>query len=176
LFQVVGYGINKGIRTESTTIFREAVRGIIIDKTNLLMVHSSKNGDYKFPGGGIFGKETHYQTLMREIREECGALVTEIGPEFGKVIEYDVPLEREYDVFIMNSYYYFCQIERALFAQKLDQYEYDLGFHPVWVDIDTAILNNKDIASSILTEKIRWLPRETFILEQIRKRIFYTRD
>ena len=165
-----------GIHTEGATILREAVRGIVIDKTNLFMIHSSKNGDYKFPGGGITGKETHHETLKREIREECGALVTEIGPPFGKVIEYDLPLERDFDVFKMTSYYYYCQIEHALFTQKLEQYEYDLGFHHVWVDIGTAIQNNKDIASSNLTEKIRWLPRETFVLEQIQKRIFYARD
>lgn len=51
-------------------IFREAVRGIIKHENKLLMVYSSKDGDYKFPGGGVDVGETHEEALVREIREE----------------------------------------------------------------------------------------------------------
>lgn len=68
------------------------------------MVYSSKDGDYKFPGGGVDSGETYEEALIREIREECGAKVTNICFEFGKMVEYDVPIEKEYDVFKMISY------------------------------------------------------------------------
>jgi 8-oxo-dGTP pyrophosphatase MutT (NUDIX family) len=163
-----------GIIHTGATILREAVRGIIIDETNIFMIHSSKNGDYKFPGGGIIGEETHHETLAREIREECGVAVTQIGTAFGKVIEYDVALEQEFEVFKMTSYYYFCHIEKVFMAQKLELYEFDLGFQPVWVDIRRAIRTNIEIADSISAGNIRWLKREIFVLEKIQERVLHT--
>jgi 8-oxo-dGTP pyrophosphatase MutT (NUDIX family) len=170
----------KGLRTEGSTIYREAVRGIIIDGPKLLLIHSRKNGDYKFPGGGIIGSETHQETLAREIREECGTRMTQIGPAFGKVIEYDTPMEADFDVFQMTSYYYLCQVEPVFFEQQLEQYEHDLGFEPVWICIDDAMRRNRKIARSVAPEgiqstriEIRWLSREIFVLEQVRERLFH---
>jgi len=53
----------------------------------------NQNGDFKFPGGEIIDNEIHRVALAREIREECDAQVTQIGPAFGKVIGYDIPRE-----------------------------------------------------------------------------------
>jgi 8-oxo-dGTP pyrophosphatase MutT (NUDIX family) len=160
------------MQTEGRTIFREAVRGIIANGPNLLMIFSTKNGDYKFPGGGIDDPETHQEALIREIREECGTLVTKVGPPFGKVIEYDVPIEPEYGVFKMTSFYYLCQVDYEFSEQKLDEYEFELGFQPVWVEINQAIQNNKKIIASNRHEKIPWLTRETFIMEQLQEHFF----
>lgn len=115
------------------SITREAVRGIIHDDKNkkLLMIYSAKNGDYKFPGGGVELGETHEETLIRESSEECGANISEIEREFGKVIEYSKPKEEDFDVFIMTSYYYLCKVYNTFGNQKLDQYEKDLGFEPI---------------------------------------------
>jgi hypothetical protein len=50
-------------------------------------------------------------------------------------------------------------------AQKLDGYEKDLGFKPVWVDIDEAISMNQSLLNS---DKIpEWLKRELFVLDYI---------
>jgi len=48
------------------------VRGIIIDKGKILLIHRIKNGEefYSIPGGGIEADETDKETLIREIREE----------------------------------------------------------------------------------------------------------
>ncbi len=43
----------QGINFDGKTVYREAVRGVIIRNKTLLMVYSSKDGDYKFPGGGV---------------------------------------------------------------------------------------------------------------------------
>src|SRR5690554_1883720 len=108
----------KQLNKNGKIITREAVRGIILNNEKVLMIFSSENGDYKFPGGGIEIGETKVQTLIREVQEECGALVSEIEKEVGKVIEYNKPLEKEYDVFKMTSYYYICMVEENFCKQN----------------------------------------------------------
>ena len=159
------------INFEGKTINREAVRGIILNGRKLLMIYSSKNCDYKFPGGGVELGETYEETLVREIKEESGATVTKILKEFGKVLECDKPIEQEFEVFKMTSYYYVCRVYTLLGEQSLDQYEKDLGFKPIWVNIDDAITNNKSIMDSSQREIPRWTPRETYVLELIKEEL-----
>lgn len=152
-------------------ISREAVRGIIRQENRLLMVHSSKDGDYKFPGGGVDAGETCEEALVREIREECGARVTSICSEFGMVIEYDKPKEPGYDVFKMTSRYYICSIDPVLGDQSLDEYEEKLGFEPVWIDIDSAINANKTVIDTKKHDAPRWTQRELYVLELLKKEL-----
>ena len=159
---------HKGINTTGRTIFRTAVRGVIQRGWNLLMVYSSAVGDYKFPGGGVENGESHEQALGREIHEECGALLVEFGESIGSIIEYNIPMEAEYDVFKMTSHYYLCRVNDDFGAQKLDKYEKDLGFKPVWIDIDKAISTNRSLLNS---DKIpEWLKREIFMLEYVKRK------
>jgi 8-oxo-dGTP diphosphatase len=150
-------------------IYREAVRGIIRRENELLMVYSTKDGDYKFPGGGVDEGETYTEALIREIREECGAIVKNIYNEFGKTIEYDRPMEKEFDVFKMVSFYYICEVEPKLEEQILDDYEKELGFKPVWIAINKAIDANRKIIDSRAHEAPRWTQRELIILELIKE-------
>ncbi len=157
----------EGINTNGKTISRTAVRAVILRGNDLLMVYSANVGDYKFPGGGVDNGELHEQALRREIREECGACLLEFGESIGAVIEYDIPMEAEYDVFKMTSHYYPCRVDDDFGAQKLDGYEEDLGFKPVWVNIDEAISMNQSLLNS---DKIpEWLKRELFVLNHIRR-------
>jgi 8-oxo-dGTP pyrophosphatase MutT (NUDIX family) len=157
---------NHGINIHGKTISRTAVRAVISRGNDLLMVYSAV-GDYKFPGGGVDDGESHEQALSREIREECGARLVEFGESIGAVIEYKIPVEAEYDVFKMTSHYYPCRVDDDFGAQKLDGYERDLGFKPVWVDIDEAISTNQSLLNS---DKIpEWLKRELFVLNYIRR-------
>ena len=157
----------QGINFDGNTIYREAVRGVIIKDKTLLMIYSSKDGDYKFPGGGVDIAETYESALVREISEECGAKVLSINDELGKVIEFDIPIEEDYDVFKMVSFYYICEVDPNFGEQSLDQYEKDLGFTPIWVDIDKAILTNQRLIDS--NNFPRWTPRELFVLEYIKE-------
>jgi len=157
-----------GINFEGKTIYREAVRGIVFKGKTLLMIYSTKDGDYKFPGGGIDLGETYETALAREIREECGAKVLSINDELGKIIEFDIPIEENYDVFKMVSFYYICEVDLDFGEQSLDQYEKDLGFTPVWVDIDKAISANQMLIDS--KNFPRWTPRELFALEYIKEK------
>lgn len=157
----------KKLNLDGKIITRDAVRGIILQENKILMIFSTENTDYKFPGGGIETEETHKEALKREIKEECGALVTNINEKVGKVIEYNKPIEKDYDLFKMTSHYYICGVEENSFDLSLDKYEEELGFKPVWVKIDTAIKNNKSLLNSTTKKAPRWTKRDTFVLEEI---------
>jgi len=157
----------EGINISGKTVHRTAVRAVIQRGRDLLMVYSTKVGDYKFPGGGVDLGETHEQALARELREECGASLLSVDGELGAVIEYNFAKEKEFDVFKMTSHYYFCQAGDDFGTQKLDDYERDLGFKPVWVDIEDAISNNRALLA--LPTSPDWLRREIFVLEHIRQ-------
>jgi ADP-ribose pyrophosphatase YjhB (NUDIX family) len=154
---------NEGINIGGKKIHRTAVRAVIQRGHNLLMVYSANVGDYKFPGGGVDTGESHEQALARELREECGAVLVEFGESIGAVIEYDIPMETEFDAFKMTSHYYFCQVEDGLGTQKLDEYEKDLGFKPVWIDINDVLSANRSLLDFDNTPE--WLKREIFVLE-----------
>ena len=157
----------EGINISGRTVHRTAVRAVIPRGRELLMVYSSNVGDYKFPGGGVDEGETHEQALARELREECGASLLSVDGELGAVIEYNFAKEKEFDVFKMTSHYYFCQAGDDFGTQKLDDYERDLGFKPVWVDIEDAISNNRALLA--LPTSPDWLRHEIFVLEHIRQ-------
>ena len=158
---------NQAVNRYGQTIAREAVRAIIIENQTLLMVFSQKNGDYKFPGGGIEVGESHAVALTREVEEEVGRQVTEVLKPFGKIIEYDLPIEKEYEVFKMTSYYYWCSVGDWLGIQNLDMYEKELGFTPVWVEIDAAIQTNKALLQDAYRFSPRWVSRDLEVLQQI---------
>jgi 8-oxo-dGTP diphosphatase len=162
-----------GVNIQGKTIYRTAVRAVIQRGRDLLMVYSANVGDYKFPGGGVDSGELHEQALARELREECGASLLSMDGEVGAVIEYNIAEEKDFDVFKMTSHYYFCQAGDGFGTQKLNEYERNLGFKPVWVNIDEAISTNKSLLNS---DKIpEWLKREIFVLEYIRNADFSPR-
>jgi 8-oxo-dGTP pyrophosphatase MutT (NUDIX family) len=156
----------EGIKLNGKTVHRTAVRAVILRGQDLLMVFSSTRGDYKFPGGGVDLGESHEQALARELREECGASLLGMDGELGAVIEYNFAKEKDFDVFKMTSYYYFCRTGDDLGEQNLDDYERVLGFKPVWVNIDDAISTNESLLNS--NKVPEWLEREIFMLEYIR--------
>lgn len=155
-----------GVPHSGRIIRREAVRGIIRQGNHLLMVYSARNGDYKFPGGGIEKGESHLDALARELREECGAQLLHIDGELGIVIESDRAGEPDFDRFEMTSYYYYCNIAPELGETCLDSYEKELGFAPVWVEMETAVRANE----AVLVARIRpprWTRRETYVLRKL---------
>lgn len=159
---------SEGINIQGKTVSRKAVRGVILSGRDLLMIHTMI-GDYKFPGGGVNARESHAKALRREIREECGAFLLEFGESIGAVIEYDRAMNPNYDVFKMTSHYYLCKVGGNFGPQKLDGYEKDLGFKPVWVNIDKAILANELLLNSGKTRQ--WVKRENFALEYIKQNL-----
>jgi len=158
----------EGINTKGQALTRNAVRGIIFEHGKLFMIFSEKNGDYKFPGGGVENGEDQKIALSREVKEETGVEVEEIGPEFGEVIEYDIPIEKEYDAFKMTSRYFICKIGNECGEQNLDPYEEDLGFTARWVSLEEALKTNRALLREQFSGMPRWIKREIFVLEQIK--------
>ena len=156
---------DEGLTIHGKAICRSAVRAVVLRGRDLLMVYSSNVGDYKFPGGGVDGGESHEQALARELLEECGAFLLNVDGALGAIVEYMTPKEKDFDVFKMTSYYYFCRVKDGVAMQKLDDYEQDLGFQPVWIDIEQAIEKNKSLLNS--AHEPGWLRREIFVLEYI---------
>ena len=158
-----------GVNVMGKTVYRTAVKGVSLRGSTLLMVHSSKVGDYDFPGGGLHEGETHAQGLYREVLEECGLTVVHMGSEIGAVIEYDFPMEPDYDTFKMTSHYYRCEVLDGFVPQQLEDYELALGYTPAWVDIDDALRSNRALLHSDNAPK--WLKKEIAVLEYIRHNI-----
>ena len=161
--------LTNGLDLSGRTRLREAVRGIIHRDTKLLMVYSSVNGDYKFPGGGVEPGESFEEALAREIEEECGATLNAIKSHFGKVVTYTKASGEDYDIFKMISYYYCCSVGELFGSLKLDAYESDLDFQPEWVEIDNAIQANQRVLTT--DRQPRWTRRETNVLELIQSQL-----
>ena len=133
------------------------------------MVYSSKVGDYKFPGGGVDKGESHEQALFREVQEECGLSLAQVREEICRIVEYDSAMEPDYDVFKMTSYYYRCEVQGGFGTQKLDSYEQDLGFEPVWLSLEQALQINTSLLD--LPQPPEWLHREILVLEHLREHL-----
>ena len=159
------------IPLQGLTYNRQAVRAVILRGNTLLMVYSTHVGDYKFPGGGIQFNETHIQALEREVLEEAGAVVTGIGELIGEVSELDRAIEPGYELFKMVSYYYTVSIADELKPQHLDEYEKELGFTPIWVEIDEAIRVNNDILMNPELKMPGWTRRELYALKEIKQNL-----
>ena len=146
--------------------YREAVRAVIIKKNKILMVHSI-NKDYKFPGGGIKKGENKIEALEREVEEETGYVCNKIIRKLGIVTERSKDKYVHNRIFKMISYYYVAEVSDERKEQKLDAYEAELGFTPVWVDLLEAIRNNEKIIELNLKNKPNWIGRETYVLKEI---------
>lgn len=162
------------IPDEGKFITREAVRAVIPVEDKILMIKSTVNGDYKLPGGGKEPGETREDALAREVREECGVLLNRVISALGSVVEYSEAIEEAYDVFQMTSWYYCCDLcETASdFSRKdLDDYEQKLGYRPVWVDINTAFVENSRLLNRDSDKIPRWVRRETFVLKYLKENL-----
>jgi len=154
----------KNLKLDGKIYYREAVRAVIIKDEKILLIYSEKNGDYKLPGGGVEEGETYEEALIREVEEEAGFRVS-VKDEILKVMEYDEGQFDDCDVFQMLSIYYKCEILEEK-KQNLDTYEMEMGFIPVWINIDEAIEQNKKILEK--QDCPRWTKRETKVLEYIK--------
>ena len=158
----------EGLDLTGRILTRTAVRGIIRRESELLMIYSPVNGDFKFPGGGIEPGETDEKAHAPEVREECGVEGSEIGPAYGKMIEYWEAKDDGYDIFKMTSRYFRCNIEDTAFGQQcLDGYEKHLEFTPVWIDLCDAIRANEHALTSSDRPPPRWTRLETVVLTHL---------
>lgn len=146
---------------------RQAVRAIIIKDSKILMVQSNK-GDYKLPGGGMEKGEDHKMTLLREVEEETGYMVEQVNEKIGVITQRNVDnySDDKNAMFEMISYYYLCKLSGKKTSQRLDSYEAELGFSPVWINIDEAINQNENVIAQ--NNQNDWTRREVYVLKKLR--------
>ena len=151
------------------TFVRPSVRGILIRKGLILMVHSLKYDYYKFPGGGIEAGESLAEALCREVREESGMMVDPDSiREFGLV--HRRSREDDGGVFIQDNYYYLCDADENV-GQELDEYEAEEGFTPEWVTPAHAIETNRYHDHGVSAQVM--LEREALVLERLMKEGYF---
>jgi len=156
------------IKKENVKVnFRKAVRAVIIKNYEILMVNSNE-GDYKFPGGGVKIGESNDDTLIREVREETGYIISKVKEKIGMVTERNIDEFKDGSIFEMVSYYYLCEVSENQVLQELDDYEAKLDFLPRWTNIDTAINNNEGILKNESTNINHWVKRETSVLHELK--------
>lgn len=148
---------------------RPSVRGIIIRDGKIAMMHSRKYDYYKLPGGGIEPGETLEETLIREVREESGLIVIpETMKEFGYVRR--IEKGRYEDIFVQDNYYFICEAEDEITAQKLDVYEEEEQFTLEFVTAEHAV-NVNETANHLEKEEIGtfrgMLERENKVLQML---------
>ncbi len=146
---------------------RTAVRGVIRYGNKILMVHT-KNGDYKFPGGGVKKGETHEETLLREIAEDTGYCDLTVRELAGTAVQGQMDDYEDNAYFEMTSYYYLCELNSLeQVRQYLDTYEQDLQFCGEFVTVKEAYQNNFALLQTDAKAQIDWLERETLALRNL---------
>ena len=136
----------KDYNPNGKSFVRPSVRGIVLKGSRIALVYSQKYDYYKFPGGGIEDNENQIETLVREVCEESGLIVLKDSiKEYGYVRRMQKSnRSKEYEIFIQDNYYYFCDVEDKMVAQKLDYYEKEEGFTLKWVYPSDAIYVNRN--------------------------------
>ncbi len=163
-------GVNE-IPVGAKIIYREAVRGVVLNDRNLaFMIHTVK-GDYKFPGGGIEAGENHLSALTREFIEETGYTILDTIKPIGVIIEQKQDIYEANAYFVMKSYYYGCEIIGENLGQNLDAYEKEMDFKAKYVPISEAYKQNRQLLESSVADINSWVEREVIALESIIKRL-----
>lgn len=164
-------GINEFNEENFSIIERKAARAVIFNGDSILMILTNK-GDYKFPGGGIKKEEQIENGLKREVEEESGYNISNVVKRIGIITEQNKDMYDDNSIFKMISYYYHCQVTSEKKIQKLDDYEREQDFTPVWVKIDEAINNNEKLLNTCNNDMNSWIYRETIALKEINKRYY----
>lgn len=149
--------------------YREAARVIIIKNGKIALVKSTKEGWYKFPGGGIEKGETAVDAVVRETREETGIILKPSTiNEYGMTHEIRKSIYYENEIFEQKSFYFTAEAEDEVIAQNLNGYEAELGYVLEWVDMMTAYEANMRFESRNDFAALKAFPtREALVLKML---------
>lgn len=156
---------------ENKTAFtRLATRSIVTQGNSILLMYTERYEDYSLPGGGLDVGEDTVSGMMRELREETGAMNIKNVEPFGIYEEYRPWYKADYDIQHMISYCYTCEIDRDLGNSNLEHYEITNGMKAVWVNIHEAIAHN-NLTMATSEKKGMSIERETYLLNLIAERM-----
>lgn len=145
---------------------REATRAVIIEDKKILLVHLAKTDEYKFPGGGVEKNENLTDALKREVLEESGKEVID-STYIGYIDQYYPDKFDKSKIFSMNSHYFFVKISKNNNELNLSESESELGFKPVFIEIDKAIALNELCLKKGSTN--HWTERELYMLKYLKE-------
>lgn len=146
------------------TFVRNSARAVIVRDGKLAMIHSQRDGYYKFPGGGIEAGEEPVAAMIRETREEAGlTVIPESVREYGLVHRIQRGVKDENECFIQDNFYYLCDAEAEILPPQMEDYEEEAGFTLEFVDARHAIRTNRE--SALDSEYHTMLHREARVLE-----------
>lgn len=113
---------------------RQAARAIVLDDDHrVALLHVSKKGFYKLPGGGVENGEDLLTALKRECREEAGSSI-EVIRELGMIVEY----RGKFGV-RQESYCYIARLIGEKDQPDFTLHEKEDGFTLLWVPLDEAL-------------------------------------
>ncbi len=148
------------------TFVRHSARGVILREGKVAMIHSRRDGYYKFPGGGIEEGESPIDAMIRETREEAGLVVRpETVREYGYVHRIQRSPGAPEEIFLQDNFYYLCEAEDKILPPQMEDYEEEAGFVPVFVDARHAIRVNRESAAK--SRYSTMLAREARVLEML---------
>ena len=119
--------------TDDMPVFEKYTVRAIIMRDGRLSMQLSGRGEYKIPGGGVEGDESHVVALQREVREETGLIILpESVREIGEILELREDVFSKGTKYICHSYFYFCDVEDRTVETQMTDSEIAKGFHPIW--------------------------------------------
>jgi len=138
---------------------RKAVRAVVLDDAGqIALLHVSRKGYHKLPGGGIDEGENMHAALERELLEEIGCKARLIA-EVGEVREYRDEWQQ-----YQESYCFLAKLEGDQKPSEFTEEEQGDGFEPIWAkSIDDAIaILEADIPNNYDGTRIK--PRDIILL------------
>ena len=114
--------------------YRGAARAVVLNAgKEMALLHVTKQGYYKLPGGGIGKGESTVGALHREVMEEIGCRVGALKP-IGMIIEH-----RERIRITQISYCYMARLKGRPGENDLEEDEKALGSEPEWWGMRKAL-------------------------------------
>ena len=167
---VLGYMDKKDYNPSWRHVRRIAVRAIInVDDRNL-MVYMDHDKYYAFPGGGVEGKETLEEALVREVKEETGyeIIPCTIKP-FASVInvksnEY---FNNQKEIFDNISVYFKAEVFDKEHVPKLTPSGVGRGMRRLKVYAQQAYAHNESILAKARSPHLDFIRREDLVLKEL---------
>jgi 8-oxo-dGTP pyrophosphatase MutT (NUDIX family) len=126
-------------RANEVTLVREAVRAIVLDRDNRVLLFKAfpdtTHSRYFWitPGGGLAAGESATDALRRELAEECGLVAADIGPLIW-VREHVFPMPLSGEAMRQRERFYLVRVDRhEVDVSGWDDFERNfMGEHRWW--------------------------------------------
>jgi len=140
---------------------RVAARAVVFDtEGKVALLHVTKKGYHKLPGGGVEEGEDIPTALARELQEEIGCAVRNIQ-ELGIIEEYRSHKFNEHQ----TSHCFVADLSGEKGVPHLDDDEVAEGSEPVWVSLEEAIAILDEVDVDAYGVKFMRLRDLTFLKE-----------